>query len=410
MTSNFPAVLKPLLIPIRMDTLGFFFINFIIPVVAHQRFDANGWEMGILFSLQAVGTGLSALIFSKRVNRWANRATFALVACVLKAAAYVCLYLAILESSYTVMIFATLALGFGSGLFWLVWQTCFGQVSDFKHRAEVLGEASKQLGIGVMWGAIFAFTLLSVAEGEGYSAAIIYASIPVFAVASLYAGIKSYYAIRGIVVEEYSEEVVSKEKIRMSKLTLCLFGLVFVGQLTGSLVAPFLEVYLLEHLNIVSVAELSIAYIPGGIISMMAAPMLGRFADRVNPAIFLSFASVVGATSTWLMLQVSALWQISVLFVIDASVITTSALVLSKLISEVAGENKGSAFGVQGFVSNFGAISGPLVGGIFWQVKGSTGPLMFSISTEVVLAICCLTILLPLLRSSRSFSKLITSN
>ncbi|MCW9000911.1 MAG: MFS transporter [Kangiellaceae bacterium] len=410
MNKNLPEKLRPMLLPIKLDSLGLFFINFLIPIVAHKNFDANGWQMGLLFSLQAIGTGCSALLFSRRVNRWNNRSLLILFGSVIKAVAYILLYLAIINTQYEMMVAATFCLGFGTGIFWLVWQTCFAQMSEFKNRAEIFGEASRQMGLGVMFGSIVAFTLISLAEDYSQPDWISYMVILLFSISSTIAAVLSYKAVAAMSKQDTAVEQEISIPLKITTISIFLFGMIFIGQLSGSLVAPFLEVYLLDHLNITSIEELSIAYIPGGIISMIVAPKLGRFADKINPALFLGCASIIGATTTWIMLQVTSIWHISALFVIDATVITSAGLVLSKLISEVAGENKGSAFGLQGFISNSVAISGPLIGGFFWEVQGATGPLMFSIFTEAFLAICCLVILLPALQRSKHFSDLARSS
>lgn len=407
MNEYFSEKLKPLLLPIRLNALGLFFINFLIPIVAHQNFHANGWQMGLLFSLQAIGTGVSALLFSGLVNRWTSRPMLIMIGSALKAIAYACLYFAIITNEFELMIAATFSLGFGSGIFWLVWQTCFAQLSEFKHRAEVFGEASKQMGMGVLWGSVFAFTLMTVAEDYGQPRSVSYAVVLAFSVASALAAFLSFKAVAAMSAADAVKEIASSVPLRLTTVAVFLFALVFIGQLSGSLVAPFLEVYLLDQLNITSLGDLSIAYIPGGIVSMIVAPKLGKYADKMSPAIFLGIAGLIGATTTWAMLQVTELWQISALFVIDASVIMSSALVISKLISEVAGEKKGSAFGLQGFISNFGAISGPLIGGFFWQTHGATGPLVFSIFTELFLAGCCILLLFPALRKSSQYAGLV---
>jgi len=392
--TQFPTTLKPLLQAIRLDALGLFFINFIIPVIAHQQFSADGMQMGILFSLQALGTGISALLFSKRVNSGLHRASLIQLASFIKVFAYLCLYCSIINELYELMIIATFCLGLGSGLFWLVWQTCFAQLSVYQHRAEVFGYASKQIGIGIMIGSCLAFSLLGAAEAYLWPDYITYLSMPLFAIASYISGAVGYKVVSGM---QFPQLEANKKTQGHTFIALFIFSMIFVGQLSGSLVAPFLEVYLLENLQVHSTSDLSLAYIPGGIASMLLAPRLGVLADKINAAIYLAGAGFIGALTTWLILQATALWQVSLLFVIDASVITSSGLVLAKLISGLAGDKVGSAFGVQGAVANFGAIFGPIIGGVFWQYQGSKGPFIFSISTELTLACCCLFILLPLI-------------
>lgn len=403
MNRRIPNTIKPLLLPISLNSSGLFFVNFIIPVIAHQQFSADGRQMGILFSLQALGSGISALLFSKPVNKWKNRALLILVASILKALAYVILYSAIIFQNYNFMILSTLILGFGSGLFLLVWQTCFAQESSFHNRAEVFGAASKYTGIGLLWGSCFAFTIISFAENLIWPISITYISLIFFAVACLAAGIISNSVIGSIYYDkkEMKSVILKREKIELIAVFLLL--LMFFSQLSGSLVAPFLEVYLLTHLHLSSIVELSMAYIPGGIISMILAPQLGRVADKMNSAIFLWISGMTGAFTTWLMLQSSTIYHIGFLFIIDATVITASGLVLKKLISEIAGKKKGSALGLHGFINNTGQIAGPVIGGFFWQVSGSKGPFTFSISTELVMAFSCILFLWPLMRNSKVF-------
>lgn len=404
MNAVFPPVLTPLLLPIRLNALGLFFINFLIPLVAHQTFAANGWQMGLLFCLQAAGTGLGALCFGRLVSRHALRRYLIGAGSVLKGIGYALIYLAIVQQHFVLMVIATALLGFGAGMFWLVWQTSFAEQSALAHRAEVFGEASRQIGLGVLWGSVFAFTLMTVAEDYGQPHAVAFAVLLPFALASSIAAWLSWRALSALhhaapaaTAAPLPTAAAPSGSSGPKALVLVLFGLIFVGQLSGALVAPFLEVYLLDQLNITSLGDLTIAYIPGGIVSMMVAPQLGRLADKFNPAYVLSLAGVIGALTTFTMLQVNELWQISLLFVIDASVITTSALVLTKLVSQVGGAHSGRAFGWQGFIGNAGAITGPLLGGMFWQLKGASAPLYFSIATEVLLACCCALLLAPLL-------------
>lgn len=406
MNAVFPSSLTALLLPIRLNALGLFFINFLIPLVAHQTFHANGWQMGLLFSLQAAGTGIGAVCFGGLVAREASRRYLISLGSLLKGIGYALIYLAIVQQQFTLMVVATALLGFGAGMFWLVWQTCFAERSALANRAEVFGEASRQIGLGVLWGSVFAFTLMTVAEDYGQPHAVAFAVLLPFAFCSTVAAWLSWRAVTGLSAQQgvtllgadsgADDGGAAAAGGAQYALVVVLFSLIFIGQLSGALVAPFLEVYLLDELNITSLGDLTIAYIPGGIISMMVAPQLGRLADKFNPAYVLSLAAVLGALTTFTMLQVNELWQISVLFVIDASVITTSALVLTKLVSQVGGEQSGRAFGWQGFVGNAGAISGPLLGGMFWQLQGAAAPLYFSIATETGLALCCVLLLAPL--------------
>ncbi|WP_129122271.1 hypothetical protein [Veronia nyctiphanis] len=55
---------KKLLTAIFLDSPGLFFANFIIPVVMHQQFNLSGWQLGLVFCLQAVGAAPHLLALS----------------------------------------------------------------------------------------------------------------------------------------------------------------------------------------------------------------------------------------------------------------------------------------------------------------------------------------------------------
>ena len=69
-------------------------------------------------------------------------------------------------------------------------------------------------------------------------------------------------------------------------------------------------------------------------------------------------------------------------FVIDVTVVTSAGLVLSKVLSDLSKDRTGSIFGLQGLISNFGALCGPLVGGVLWELSGNRAPFHLSIKTS----------------------------
>ena len=82
----------------------------------------------------------------------------------------------------------------------------------------------------------------------------------------------------------------------------------------------------------------------------------------------------------------------ALLFIIDATVISSAGLALSKILSNISKTQRGSIFGLQGFFSNLGAISGPLLGGFLWELLGDRGPFLLSIGVEFVLGVVYFTL------------------
>ena len=166
---------------------------------------------------------------------------------------------------------------------------------------------------------------------------------------------------------------------------IILLVILFLENMVGSLVGSFLEFFLLENITD-NISFLILAYVPGAILSILLAPRIGRIADRINPSYVLGIASTIGAVTTWLLINSQEIWQFSILFIIDATVVSSAGLVLSKIVSSISRKRRGSVFGLHGSITNLGRISGPLIGGALWDVK-STFPFILSIIVEGCLAV-----------------------
>jgi MFS family permease len=225
-----------------------------------------------------------------------------------------------------------------------------------------------------------------------------YSQIILFGVANIYAGIKVYKLIPSVTmidVETETEELETGLRKNNNSLPLdrqlligfvIILAVLFVENLVGSLVAPFLEVFLLKNIT-QDLNLMSIAYLPGGILSMVLAPKIGKFADKVKPQIWLAVTSAVGSLTTWLLINSTEIWQFSLLFIIDATVVSSAGLVLSKIVSQISKKRRGSIFGIQGGITSLGAIVGPIVGGILWETTSDKAPFILSIIVELVLAL-----------------------
>ena len=87
---------------------------------------------------------------------------------------------------------------------------------------------------------------------------------------------------------------------------------------------------------------------------MLMAPKLGEWADRVTPRYWLAFTSVIGAITTWLLINSTEIWQFTLFFIIDVTVVSSAGLVLSKILSDLSKNRRGSVFGFQSFMENLG--------------------------------------------------------
>jgi predicted MFS family arabinose efflux permease len=300
------------------------------------------------------------------------------------------------------MVLGTLSLGFAAGFFWSPLRAIVSDATEYRYRSEAFGIHSQQIGIGAFYGAFLGFGIFFLASETGLGYEGMFASLLVYALANLLAGyqiLRIAPLVPLVDVGERKDQQIEMEEVRATSLGnnvivffILLLVILFVGSMIGALVAPFLEVFLLKNITMDPVS-MSLAYIPGGIVSMFVAPRLGGIADRIKPAYVLSITSVIGATTTWLLINSSEIWQVAILFTVDSTVIAGGGLVISKIMSNISKDHRGSIFGLQGFITNLGSISGPMIGGLFWEIFGDRGPFLLSIGAELVLALVYVVVL-----------------
>eukprot|EP01130_Rhizamoeba_saxonica_P001822 TRINITY_DN11658_c0_g1_i1.p1 TRINITY_DN11658_c0_g1~~TRINITY_DN11658_c0_g1_i1.p1 ORF type:complete len:547 (-),score=75.92 TRINITY_DN11658_c0_g1_i1:40-1611(-) len=212
-------------------------------------------------------------------------------------------------------------------------------------------------------------------------------------------------------VSESSSSISSKSVVIVKRSLILLLILILAESLVGSVVRPFIVVYLKENVkplwshlgtnntNIeVTDNELVLAYAPGGIISMILAPQLGKLADVVKIRYLLSLASVLGAVVTALLLLVKDVYWAIIVLIIDFCVLTIANLALTKLVTGISHEKKGRFLSLVEFAVNIGSVTGPIIGGILWENVDPTAPFWFSVGVEGVLALLylCLFFVYPM--------------
>lgn len=413
---------------VRLNSFGFFFVSFIVPIVAYQNLNANGFQMGLLFSLQIFGATLSSPIAGVLADKHTRRGNLMLGGSVGRLVSYMVIYAAIIDGNYWIMVGGTGLLGFSAGFFWNPLKAIIADGTHLEHRSEAYGIESQQSGFGMMIGSFIGFTILGFAEGFEQGPEWRYAALIIYGFCNLYAGYRALRLIPNVprldvvvddqdVTENGTEGSIKPNDALQPNFGrghaavmagfACLLGIFLVEGMVGALVTPFLNVYLLKNITD-SPTLVSMVYLPAGIISLSAAPRLGRIADRKSAKLWLPLACVCGAVTTWLLISSSELWQIALLFIIDMTVVTMANLMLVKLMSTVSKARRGSLFGLQSMVKNLGLIAGPLIGGVAWQMMGDKGPFWLSIVVEAVLAGVYFVVLVtffPQYGSKESFEK-----
>ncbi|MFX0184481.1 MAG: MFS transporter [Candidatus Hodarchaeota archaeon] len=378
---------------IIFNSLGFFFLDFLIPYVTSQELGALGAEMGITFSVLVIGYMISSPFVGAITDRTSKK-ILVFIGSVGRGLAYFILFFAIILKSLVGIALGMFSLGFLAGFFWIPLNALIAEKSSIENRSYAYGRRQSAEGIGTFFGAFIGFgILLNAVETTPNNPFIIYSALVVFGLANICAGIVFLSRVDESI--KFQEEVqenhsaintLKKEKWIPSGLVLglsLLFLVLFLGSANGSLAKPFLNVYLLENIeNSPTLAAL--AYAPSGIVSMLLAPKLGELADRMNPYLGISLASGLGAVVTFALINTSNLWIFAGLLIIDFTIVTTGGLILSNFISRVSKTHRGKIFGFQSTFSNFGAVVGPILGGILWDFSSKL-PFFVSILVELTL-------------------------
>ena len=378
----------------RFNSPGFYFVSFVIPILAHERLGAGGPEMGLLFSLQIAGSMLAAPISGKLSNQRHLRGPLILFGTVGRALSYLIIYAAILQEIYWLMVAGIMCLGLGAGLFWTPMEATIADAVDYKHRAQAFGYASRQDGIGSIVGSIFAFSLWTIASYQNYPLWISLLSFPIFSIANAYAGLNVSKLIRKVPIRSRDVSIPNSNTTAMyrtilanpyiTKFLVRLLSLLFVESVTNALVTPFLQVYLLMHVTS-DKTKLSLLYMPGTILAMLLSPELGKFADRIKPHFWLASACFVSAFSTYIIVSSRSTLAIMAAFIIQSLSGMAAQLAIAKALSEVIPSQRGSIIGLRSFVTQAGGLIGPILGGVAWNFMGDKSPFVTAIGMRIVL-------------------------
>jgi MFS family permease len=163
-----------------------------------------------------------------------------------------------------------------------------------------------------------------------------------------------------------------------------LMSVLFLGSVNGSIAKPFLNIYLLE--NIESNVNLVVwAYLPAGILATLFAPKLGAIVDKLLPSVGITITSLLGALVTWFLINSGNIWIFAALLLVDLTIVISASLIFQNLVSRITIEHRGKILGFGEFFAFFGAVFGPILGGIAWDFIGPQFPFIISIFVELSL-------------------------
>jgi MFS family permease len=410
--SNIPSVKTtpdfiPMIRIIFWNSVGFFFFSFLIPFVTVQLLGATGTELGITFSIQTIGGLISAPIVGYLTDR-VSKKLLILIGSFGRAICYVVLYMGIIFSSLVVFTTGMFIIGFFVGFFWTPLDTLISEKSNKANRSFAFGKRAGMTGKGNLVGSIISFTIFGLANFFiPENVFLVYSPLLLFAGSNIFGGItfhlrvdqqltydKHVFNLFQSSVEQsliYKEPVFIDAPIKSRNNISIVFFIGFsvlifafmTSSMNSSLAYPFFQVYLIEELRIENPTMVMLIYFPSQVISQLVAPKLGKIADKINPIIGVVFVTGLGALFTWLIINSTSGFMFGLILLFDSTFAWGGGLILQSLLSRMSKIHRGKLFGLAQWLSLFGAVLGPILGGFAWDVLGPNAPFVISIFVEL---------------------------
>ncbi|GAG82047.1 unnamed protein product, partial [marine sediment metagenome] len=115
------------------------------------------------------------------------------------------------------------------------------------------------------------------------------------------------------------------------------------------------------------------------------APYIGVLSDKINNTIGIMISCVTGALFTLLLINTTNPILFSLYLVVDSTFAIGGGLILMNLYSRISKVHRGKVFGLTSWIGRWGGITGPIVGGILWDLNTSQAPFILSIFVEIAL-------------------------
>ena len=392
-TSDFNSVIFIVL----WNSLGFFFIEFIMNYLIYQVLGYPAYNVGLFFSFITLGGLISTSFIGYLTDRYSKR-ILVMIGSFGRGFSYFGLYISIILQSLIGMYISAFLLGLGAHMFWNPLDTIISEKSSKFHRSSAFGKRRFALGIGMVIGTVLGFSTFSLSNffipGNPYLA---YSAILLFGVSNLYAGIQFLRKVDENKRFEYDEdqnkegnESTPEDQNQAAKKNaklifflgiIVLFSGFFLTAINFGFYRPFIQTYVIE--NIESNAELvAWFYLPTSLLGSLIAPKLGTLADKLNTYLTIVTASFFGGIVTWLIINSGNLWVFAILLIVDNTIMLTVSFVFINFISRLSVKHRGKIFGIISLFESIGMIIGPFLGGIVWETINPQAPFIISIIVE----------------------------
>ena len=389
------------------NSVGFFFFSFLIPFVTVQLLGATGIELGMTFAVQTIGGLISAPIVGYLTDR-VSRKLLILIGSFGRAVCYILMYLGIIFSSLVVFAIGMFVLGLFAGFFWTPLDTLISEKSNKANRSFAFGKRGGMIGKGNLLGSVISFIVFGLANFfVPENLLLVYSPLLLFAGSNIFGGITFHLKVdEHLTLDKHvfnlfpsavepsliSKEPVIQDTVIRSKKNLAIGFFIGFSVLTisfmmssmnQSLAYPFFQVYLIEELKVEDPIMVMAIYFPSQILSLLFAPKLGKIADKINPIIGIVFVSGLGALVTSLIINSTSGLMFGIILLFDSTFAWGGNLILQNVLSRISKIHRGKIFGLAQWLSLFGAVLGPVLGGFAWDAFGPSAPFVISIFIEL---------------------------
>ncbi|KKN00671.1 hypothetical protein LCGC14_1135520 [marine sediment metagenome] len=377
------------------NSLGFFFIEFMITYLIKQVWSSSAAQLGLFFSFITLG----GLISSSFVGYLADRISkkkLVMIGAFGRGSSYFGLYISILFQSLNGIYISAFLLGVGAYLFWIPLDTIISEKSSKYYRSSAFGKRRFALGIGLVIGTVVGFSIFGIASAFiPENNFILYGVIPIYGIANFYAGIKFWRKVDEDQIFKYPDEDIQELSVEQDHISdepkppvhfyllgiILLFSGFFLSAINIGFYRPFIQPFVLENINS-NAGLVAWFYLPTAVIGTLIAPKLGTLADNINPYIGIIFASFLGGIVTLLIINSANLLIFAFLLIVDNTIMMTVNFVFINFLSRVSIKNRGKIFGLVAVLESIGMIIGPLLGGIVWDTVSKFAPFIISVMVE----------------------------
>ncbi len=378
-----------------LNSLGFFFLGFLVPVISRQNMNATGLEIGLIVSAMVIGYTISSSFVGIITDRTKSKRFLIFLGSIGRGFSYVVFYISIIINSMIGMWVGMFILGFWAGFFWIPFDTLISEKSNKNNRSQAFGKRDSANATGQVIGGLVGFGILLTVGIFTDNPYLLYSAILIFGISNFIAGIMFLrYVDESIKFsnEENSSDS-SNDKFDTSVFKfprpmliglIILFLVVLLASINGNLAKPFLNIYILENLSN-DLYIVILIYLPAGLLATFLAPKLGVMVDKLEPRIAIVLLSLSGSIITWFLINTQNLFVFAVLLLLDLTIAISAGLLFRNLLSRITIEHRGKILGICSVFMNMGSIIGPILGGFVWDMYGPKAPFIISIFVELSL-------------------------